>query len=178
MASVVLQSLKTLNTNKHNVGSVNNWTKEVINQGAKVATADIDNFELVDLGFNASGERIATSLADNTKKGYLLASVEEYVEELGETISGFYNAVGERARIFNITATNRFEVSNFKADNIAKVIKNGQKVHYDKTLKKYIVSNDTADNAGYATAGNKFIVVDADPTSLDGQALVRLEVVA
>ena len=178
MASVLLQTMKTLNTNKHNVGSINNWNREVVNQGAKVSGADIDNFQLVDLGFNADGERICTALADITKKGYLIASVEDYVSELGETISGFYNAVGEVARIFVIRNNSRLEVSNFKADNVAKVIKNGQVAHYDATTKKFIISNDTANNAGYATAGNKFVVVDIAPTSLDGQALVRFEAIA
>lgn len=178
MASVLLQTLKTLNTNKHNVGSINNWNREVVNQGAKVSGASIDNFELVDLGFNADGERICTSLADTTKKGYLIASVEDYVSELGETISGFYNEVGETARIFVIRNNSRLEASNFVADNTAKAIKNGQVAHYDATTKKFIISNDTANNADYATAGNKFIVVDANPASLDGQALVRFEAIA
>lgn len=179
MASILLKAMKDLGKVKHNVGTLNNWTKEVINQGAVVGgSAPIDNFELVELGFNADGVRICTPLSATTKKGYLVFSSEDYLEELGETISGFYNEVGDRARIFVLLPTKRLEVSNFyKADSL-KDIKNGQNVHYDAVTRQYIVSNGASDHADYATAGNKYIVVDNNCTSLDGQDLIRLEVIA
>lgn len=179
MSSILLKAMKDLGKVKHNVGTLNNWTKEVINQGAIVGgSVSIDNFQLVELSFNANGERICTPLSATTVKGYLIASVEEYLEEMGETISGFYNEVGDRARIFVMNPTRRVEVSNFAKADVAKEIKNGQKVHYDATTKKYIISNGTTDHADYATAKNQFIVVDNDCTSLDGQDLIRLEVIA
>ena len=87
MSSNVLEALKNLRSNLHNVGSLNNWGKTVLNQGA-VAKEKMDNFTLVTLGFNANGEREASLLTDNTKKGYLVASPEEYVREY-ESISSF-----------------------------------------------------------------------------------------
>lgn len=179
MSSILLKAMKDLGKVKHNVGTLNNWTKEIINQGAIVGGSEaIDNFQLVELSFNDNGERICTPLSATTKKGFLIASVEDYLEELGETISGFYNEVGERARIFVLSPTRRLEVSNFSKDDSSKEIKNGQKVHYDATTKKYVISNGASDNTNYATAKNQFVVVDCDCTSLDGQALIRLEVVA
>lgn len=178
MSSVLLDTIKNLGNTKHNVGTLNNWLKDVVNQGAIVSGGTIDNFQLVELGFDAKGNRICTALSASTVKGYLVQSAEEYLEELGETISGFYNAVGDRARIFVQIPTKRFECSNFTKDDSAKEIKNGQKAHYDATTKKFLISNGTADNTNYATAKNQYVVVDNNCTSLDGQPLVRFEIVA
>lgn len=176
MASVLLDTIKTLGQNKHNVGSLNEWTKNVVNQGAKVSGGAIDNYQLVELGFDAEGERICTALSANNKMGFLIASVEEYMEEYGETISNFYNAVGERARIVRLPLGERFEASNFEKADVSKDVKNGQKVHYDATKKKYIISNGTATHTDYATAANTFVVVGVG-NSIDGQPLVKLEAI-
>lgn len=180
MSSRVLRALRATNI-KHNVGNLNNWNKKLVNLGAKVVLRDgeteLDNFILVELGFNDKGERICKSLGATTDKGYLLASVEDYLEEY-ETISDFFNEEGELGRIVVQEVNNRIEVSNFAKDDSTKAIKNGQVAHYDATTKKFIISNGDANNAEYDTAGNKYVVVDANAGSLDGQELVRLEIVA
>jgi hypothetical protein len=173
MASVVVQTLKNLT--KHNVGSLNQWEKDLLNQGAKVSGGAIDNYCLGTLGFNAKGERIVTALADQTKKGVLVASVEDYMQEY-ETMAQFYNEVDEYARIVYQTPNHHFEASNFELADSAKPIKNGQVVHYDITKKKYIISNGTGDHADYATAGNKYIVVNVPDYTLAGLSVVRFEI--
>lgn len=173
MASVVIQTLKNLT--KHNVGSLNQWEKNLLNQGAKVEGEAIDNYCLGELGFNEQGERVVKALTDQTKKGVLIASVEDYMEEY-ETMAQFYNEVGEWARIVYQTSGHRFEASNFELANASKPLKNGQVVHYDITKKKYIISNDTTNHADYETAGNKYVVVNVPDYTLAGLPVVRFEV--
>ena len=177
MSSNVLQAIKNLRKNLHNVGSLNNWSKKVLNQGA-VAKTDMDNFTLVKLGFNAKGEREAEQLTLSTEKGYLVATPEDYMKEY-ETISSFFNAKDEMVRIVKLEEGVRFECSNYvpaDGDLANKPIKNGQKAHYDHTTKKFKISNGAADDTGYANAGNQFVVVDANCVSIDGQSIVRFEV--
>lgn len=179
MSSNVLQAIKNLRKNLHNVGSLNNWSKKVLNQGAKVDTAAINNFELVELSFNDAGERICKSLSDTNKKGYLVATPEDYIKEY-ETISSFFNDIGEMARIVKLEEGVRFECSNYELedkDTTTNPIKNGALVHYDHTSKKFKISNKTANGTtGYANAGNQFVVVDKDCVSIDGQSIIRFEV--
>lgn len=180
MSSNIIQALKDYRKNPHNVGSLNNWGKEVLNQGAIVEGAAIDNYCLAELGFNAAGERTCKALDASDKKGVLVASVEDYVKEY-ETISAFYNGVGERARIVYLESGMRFECSNFSLDQDESTnpVKNGQKVHYDHDTKKYVISNHAGGNdaGGYGAASNKFVIVDATPVSIDGQRIIRFEVV-
>ena len=190
MSSNVLEALKNLRSNLHNVGSLNNWGKTVLNQGA-VAKEKMDNFTLVTLGFNASGEREATPLANNTTKGYLVASPEEYMREY-ESISSFFNGQGERVRIVTLESGVRFECSNVDFDQKTNgaptstdPLKNGHHAHYDYASKKFIISNhasavpssNTSMNAGYQNAVNKVVLVDKDCTSIDGQTVYRFEVI-
>ena len=179
MSSNVLQAMKNLRKNLHNVGSLNNWSKKVLNQGAKVATAAINNFELVELSFNDAGERICKSLSDTNKKCYLVETPEDYIKEY-ESISSFFNDVDEMARIVKLEEGVRFECSNYALesdDTSAHPLKNGMKVHYDHATKKFKISNQTPNGMnGYSTAGNQFIVVDKDCVSIDGQSIVRFEV--
>lgn len=173
MASVVVQTLKNLT--KHNVGSLNQWEKDLLNQGAKVSGGAIDNYCLGTLGFNAKGERIVTALADQTKKGVLIASVEDYMQEY-ETMAQFYNEVDEYARIVYQTPNHHFEASNFELVDSSKPVKNGQVVHYDIAKKKYIISNGTGNHADYENAGNKYIVVHVPEYTLAGLPVVRFEI--
>lgn len=190
MSSNVLEALKNLRSNLHNVGSLNNWGKTVLNQGA-IAKEKMDNFTLVTLGFNANGEREASLLTDNTKKGYLVASPEEYMREY-ESISSFFNGQGERVRIVTLESGVRFECSNVdfqqktgNAPASGHPLKNGQHAHYDHASKKFIISNDAAANpsnntgmhTGYQSAVNKVVLVDKDCTSIDGQTVYRFEVI-
>lgn len=173
MASVLIQTLKNLT--KHNVGSLNQWEKDLLNQGAKVAGSAIDNYCLGQLEFNEAGERIVKPLADQTKKGVLVASVEDYMGEY-ESMAQFYNEVDEMARIVYQTANHHFEASNFELANGGKPVKNGQVAHYDIAKKKYIISNDTSNHADYATAGNKYVVVNVPDYTLAGLSVVRFEI--
>lgn len=176
MASIMKDTIKNLGQNKHAVGTLNNWGVDVINLGAKVVGEAIDNYTLVTLDFEAeTGERTCTQATDATKKGYLIAGVEDYLGEL-ETISAFYNGVGDRARIVKLVEGKRFECSCFAKADSAKVIKEGQVAHFDVASKKWLISNGTANHADYATALVKLVVVKADANSLDGQQLVRFEV--
>ena len=180
MSSNILETLKNLRNNLHNVGSLNNWGHDVINQGAKIAGANIDNWCLVTLGFDENGERIATALANTTDATpYIVATPEDYMKEY-ETISSFFNAVDERARIVKLETGRRFECSNVSfedADLGTNPLKNGQLVHYDATTKKFVISNKTAlGGEGYATAGNKYVLVDKDCVVLDGIQVYRFEV--
>ena len=142
----------------------------------------MDNFTLVTLGFDeATGERKATALTDSATKGYLVATPEDYMKEY-ETISSFFNGQGERVRVVTMEPGMRFECSNFKYDqnNLADhPLKNGQVAHYDHTDHKFLISNNAGggNNGGYAGAGNKLVVVDCNCVSLDGQPLIRFEVV-
>lgn len=176
MSSIMLEAIKNLGKNKHTVGSLNNWRKDVVNLGAIVEGASIDNYCLVELGFNSKGERTCKALTDQTKKGYLIASVEDYLKEF-ETMSAFYNGVGDRARVVVQTPSHRFECSNFEKADKAKEIKNGQKAHYDITKKKFVISNGESDHSDLAAAGNVYYVVDCVGNTLDGQHVVRFEII-
>lgn len=176
MASIMKDTIKNLGQNKHAVGTLNNWGVDVINLGAKVIGNPIDNYTMVVLGFDAvTGERTCTQATDITKKGHLIAGVEEYLGEF-ETISAFYNGVGDRARIVNFVEGKRFDCSCFKKADEAKVIKEGQVAHFDVASKKWLISNGTANHADYSNAVVKLVVVKADANTLDGQQLVRFEV--
>lgn len=179
MSSNVLQAIKNLRKNLHNVGSLNNWSKKVLNQGAKVDTAAVDNFTLVELGFNNVGERICKPLTNSTIKGYLVATPEDYMSGY-ESISSFFNDIGEMARVVKLEEGMRFECSNYEledANTTTNPLKNGALVHYDHTSKKFKISNKTLNGmSGYSAAANQFIVVDKDCVSIDGQSIVRFEV--
>lgn len=141
-----------------------------------IMTEDVDNFTLVELGFNADGERTATPLSDITKKGFLVASPER--RYLGENLGEFYNGKDERGRILIQKEYVRFDASNFDDTAVSGTggIKAGHVAHYDITTKKYVISDGT--HADYATAGNKYTVVseEKDITYTLGQPTVRFEI--
>ena len=64
----------------HMVGNLNSWTMEQVNQGAMVSDKAIDNFTIVELGFDKDGIRICKQLTDVSNKQYLIASTERRVE--------------------------------------------------------------------------------------------------
>lgn len=173
------------NPKKHNVGNLNMYQKDLLVYGAILtntgADKELDNYCLVeDAGFalvDGEDERVCKPLSANTVKGYLLASVEEYMPEFNETLSSCTNVEGERCRLVGLTKTKRFEASNFELADSSKALKKGQKVHYDATKKKFIISNGTADHADYAAALNKCMVVDFDKVVIDGKPLVKFEIV-
>lgn len=166
-------------TNKGNreVGTYNSIKMETIAGGAIVEGADIDNYTLVELGFNAEGERICKQLSDVTKEAYLIAAPER--RYLGEQMVDFYNAVGERARIIVMKPKySRFETSAYSLNTGVTEIKKGLVAHFEPTTKKYILSNASAPHADYANAYAKFLVVNSedDLSYTLGKPCVRLEV--
>ncbi|MFJ3388771.1 hypothetical protein [Lysinibacillus sp. NPDC086135] len=154
-----------------NVTSSHDYLQD-IPHGA-IMTEDVDNFTLVELGFNADGERTATPLSDKTKKGYLVASPER--RYLGESLGEFYNGKGERGRILIQKEGIRFDASNFDAKAV-KDIKAGQVAHFDIDTKEFVISDGT--HADFETAGNKYTVVlsENDIQYTLGQPTVRFEV--
>lgn len=173
MSSNFLKLISEAGKNKHRVGELNNWNVKTLNLGA-VALTDLDNYSVVELGFSAEGERTCKLYTAGTP--YLLCAVEDYVGEF-ETISGFYVGKDERARVAKLEEGFRFAVTKAELANPVKPVKEGQKVHFDASANKYIVSNDGSDHAGYATAKVKLVVVKADAGTIDGQQKIRFEVV-
>jgi hypothetical protein len=175
MASRLVKAYTTSGT--HAVGNINSFKIRVLPYGAKVDTADIDNFTWVELGFNSDGERICKQLATKTTAGYLIAAPERrYID--GEQMSDFYNEVGESARIVLPDLGVRFETSAYTLNTGVTELANGQVAHFDVTTKKYIISAAGAAHADYATSANQFVVVatDDETIAIDGQTLVRLEI--
>lgn len=172
MASLILDAIKK-QAEKKRVGELNQWSVKTLNQGA-VAEADLENYSVVELGFNEAGERTCKLFTAGTP--YLLCAVEDYVGEY-ETISGFYVGKGERARVVKMEEGLRFAVTKCELANAGKPVKNGMKAHFDKSGNKYIISNDGSDHAGYSAAEVKLVVVNADAGMIDGQQKIRLEVV-
>lgn len=158
----------TLSENgNHEIGSINSkWTKHMVN-GA-IADEDIENYTLVEIFYNEEGELHCKSLTDVTKKGYLVTTVEEdqlmSMNGYQETYTDFYNAEGEMIRITDtdIQKNSRFETSAFSTNAGVTEVKRGMVAHFDPATKKYIVSDASTPHADYATAVNKFEVVDED----------------
>lgn len=153
---------------KRTVGSLNSWKIRTLPHGAK-CTEDIDNFHLVELGFNEEGVRTASYLTDVTKKGYLIASPER--RYMDEPMDAFFNGEGEYARIVFLDEGVRFETSAFTGE-----AKYGKVAHYDPTSKKFILHD--GEHEEYANAVDKFLVVNSedDLSYTQGHPTVRLEV--
>ncbi len=169
MASRILKALQEVG--KHAVGNLNSLKVKTVANGALIEGADVDNFTLVELSFNADGERVAKQLSAVNKKSYLIAAPE--TRYLGEAIADFYNAVGDRARIVVLEpAYTRFETSAFTGTP-----ENGKVAHFDPATKKFLIHDGS--HADYATASAKFLVVnnEEDMEYTLGAATVRFEVI-
>lgn len=160
----------------HEIGNLTSMKIRTLNHGALVITAPIDNFTIVELGFNAEGERTCKQLSDVTKKSYLIASPENRM--MNEELVDFYNEVGERARIVFLDEGVRFDTSAFEKNTGVTTIKNGQVAHFDVAKKKFLIQEAASPVAAYATATKKFLVVlnEDDLEYTAGKILVRLEV--
>lgn len=165
----------TLRGNRE-IGNLNSIKIRTLSYGALVEGADIDNFTLVELGFNTEGERTAKQLSDVTNKSFLIATPEDRM--LGEELVDFYNAVGDRARIVFLDEGVRFDTSAFVFNTGVTEVKNGQVAHFDPAQKKYLIQDATSPATAYATANKKFLVVsnEDDLEYTAGKTLVRLEV--
>ncbi|PKR82856.1 hypothetical protein [Heyndrickxia camelliae] len=175
MASRILKALQEKGT--HAVGNLNSLKVKTVANGALIEGADVDNFTLVELGFNADGERTAKQLSAIDKKAYLIASPE--TRYLGEEMADFYNAVGDRARIVILEENyTRFDTSAFSLNDGVTEIKNGFVAHFDPASKKFIISDPASAHADYAGSSAQFLVVsnEDDIQYTLGVPMVRLEV--
>jgi hypothetical protein len=174
MASRLLKAMQEVGN--HATGNLNSLKVKTLAHGALIEGADVDNFTMVELGFNAEGERTAKQLSDATKKGYLIASPE--TRYLGEAVTDFYNAVGERARIVILEeGYTRFDTSAFALDVAVTEVEKGQVAHFDVASKKFVIHAGA--HVDYAGAKAKFLVVnnEEDMEYTQGQPMVRLEVI-
>lgn len=175
MATRQSQILKQKGT--HEVGNLNNLKVKTLNHGAIVTGADIDNFTLGELGFDANGERTVTQLSAKANKAVLVASPE--ARYMGEELVDFYNAVGELARIVILEPNyTRFDTSAFTLNTGVTAVANGLVAHFDVATKKYILSAAGTPHADYAGSSAQFVVVsDEDDMEYSlGKSVVRLEV--
>ena len=162
------RGLKTIGERgTHQIGALNTkWAKHLAN-GA-MATEDFDNYILVELTRDLEGQLQCKPLTSTTKKGYLATTIEEehllQTDGFSEEYVDFYNAEGEMVRVTDVDVQKnvRFETSAFAKNAGVTEVKRGFVAHFDPTTKKYIVSNPSSAHAAYATAVNKFEVVDVD----------------
>ena len=119
MGSRMLKAMQEVGN--HETGNLNSIKIETVAHGA-LLTEDVDNFTVVELGFNEEGERTARQLRDVATKSYLIATPEE--RYVGESILDFFNAAGERGRIvvFKPNYT-RFDTSAFSKNDGVDTIK-------------------------------------------------------
>jgi hypothetical protein len=175
MASRGIDALKVRGT--HNIGALNSLKIKTLANGALVDEANgIDNFTMVELAFDANGERTCKQLAGVDHKTYLIATIERRLET--EELVDFYNANGEMARIVIPEDGLRFQSSAYSLNAGVNAVDKGQIAHFDPTTKKYIISAANAPHADYATSNVKLLVV-SDEEDLEytaGKTLVRFEV--
>jgi hypothetical protein len=178
MATRQLDIMK--NRGNHEVGNLCSWDITTLPFGAKCAE-DIDNFLLVELDFDAEGQRVCKTLTDVGNKAYLIAAPENRMlgNVLTEELVDFYNGKDEFARIVVLEEMTRFESSAFSKNTGVTDIVNGMVAHFDPETKKYIVSSASAPHADYAGSSVKFTVVGSEENtefSLCGKEVVKLEV--
>ncbi|PGZ96955.1 hypothetical protein COE51_16420 [Bacillus pseudomycoides] len=161
----------------HSVGNLSNIKIKTLAHGALVTGADIDNFTLVEVGFDANGERTCKQLSAKDKKAYLIATPE--ARYMGENLVDFYNAIGERARLVILEpGYTRFDTSAFTLNTGVSAVANGLVAHFDVATKKYILSSAATPHTDYAGSSAQFTAV-SNEDDMDyslGLPLVRLEV--
>lgn len=182
MATRQLKALQEKGT--HAVGNLNSLKVKTVAHGA-ICGEDIDNFTMVQLGFNADGEREAMQLAAVANKSYLIASPE--VRYMGEEMVDFYNGQGERARIVvPESGYTRFDSSAYSLDAgdsgagrpAVTAIAKGQVAHFDPASKKFIISDAANAHPDFANADVQLMVVsnEEDIDFTLGAPTVRFEV--
>lgn len=182
MANVKYDALFT--QGNHEVGVINtSWAKPIAN-GAKLTTADQDNYLLVEFdGYDADGNRQCKPLTDTKKKGLIISTVEEESlfgdgsDILQGNYTDFYNKVGEMVNLTIQEPYVRFETSAYSLNTGVTAPVRGMVAHFDVTTDKYIVSDPASAHADYATSLNKYEVVDTD-TDFGynvGKPCIRLE---
>ncbi len=167
----------------HAVGNLNSWKVRTLNHGAKL-TEDVDNFTLVELGFDAEGQRTASQLAAVSNKGYLIAAPER--RYMNEKIDEFFNGQGELSRIVYLDEGLRFETSAFELNtdgttnggSTISSVQAGQVAHFNPATKKFMISDSASPATDYGNATDQFVVVgnEDDMEYTLGQSMVQLEV--
>ena len=142
------------------------WAKQLVN-GAIVTNAKVDNYTIVELaGRDEDGNLTCKQLSDNTKKGYLVTTVEEEqlmnIGGVQETYTDFYNAIGEVARLTYLDEGLEFETSSFSKNTGVEAIADGMVAHFDVATKEFIVSDSKTPHTDYAGAKTKYEVTNKD----------------
>jgi hypothetical protein len=151
----------------HQIGTLNtSWAKQVPN-GAKLTTANVENYTLVEMdGRDADGNKQCKQLSAKANKAYLVTTVEEeQLQNIGgiqETYTDFFNEVGEMIRLTRLEVGIRFETSAFSFNAGTSVAIKGLVAHFDVATKKYILSTSGTPHADYASSSAQFEVVDED----------------
>lgn len=157
MATTVLKAMTEVGT--HGVGNIAKSQLKTVSYGAVLETADVDQFTIVEItGYGEDGVAKCQPLSAKGNKGYLVCTVEQRL--LGEELSKFYNAIGEKIRlgVFESDYTS-FETSSFTKNTGVTTIARGMVAHFDVTTKKYIISAVGSEHADYAGSYNQFTVM-------------------
>lgn len=183
MASNIKNYMKGKRT-VHSVGSVTSYNPPTLfHNGATVVEDEgVDNFCLVELGFNSTSNepevRYATASATATNV-YVTVTPESVLEEYGEKLSDFYNEKGELATIAYLPSGFTFETSNVTAVDELKV---GAFVVWDSATMAFAKKANSTD--GSNVPEDKDIKVfqvigieTAEKYTIDGMTLVELVVV-
>lgn len=171
MASRILELLNK-KREKHAVGNINSAKVTTIAHGC-VAKEDMENYSLVEVAFNADGEREIAPLSDLTKEAYLVCATEEMytVGAVKDTFADFYVGQGEKVRVAILNKGFRFETSLFELKSGVDVAKKGMYAVWDVSKKKYVIQSEVP------TSGVKLLVVEVEKAStLDGLKCMRFEV--
>lgn len=151
----------------HSVGQINSSSPLVVTVPFVKASADIENYTIVELSYNGNGERVASTLADVTHDGYLASAIEVMYDN--ELLREFYVGNGEYFRVIKLQKGLRFESSSYSG-----TVAVGSFAHFDPTTKKFVIDGATQS----ATAKNIFQVVASVPYDWSvGAVSVRFEVV-
>lgn len=158
-------------TQKNSVHAVGNLNSSLVRTIPEIKAGEaLENYSLVKLAHNGNGERIATYLADATKKGVLVAAVEVMYD--GESMQEFYVGNGEYFRPVHLDKGVRFETSLFN-QIVGTDPAVGQYASWDATAKKFKLEATES-----ATAAQTFEVVAVLTGEYGfGQNAVRLEVI-
>lgn len=152
----------------HSVGNLNSF--HVVTIPEVFAGENLENYSLVELNYDAEGNRKATYL-NTADKGYLVCAVEVMYDN--EEMTEFYVGSGEGIRVINLEEGVRFETTNFEQISGTAPARN-QFAEWDATAKKFQLLSAPS---GTAPAGLVFKVVDVVASQYGfGELMCRLEV--
>lgn len=146
----------------HSVGNLNSSLVRTVPE--VIAGKNVENYTLVEVSY-INGERVAETLKDSAKEGFLACAVEILYDN--EPMKEFYVGQGEYFRIVHLDKGVRFETSAFTG-----VPAVGKYASFDPASEKFLVEDVPS-----VSAKNVFQIVDV----LEGEygfglPMVRLEV--